>query len=190
MKTLSVVLLIFVIAACSKPNTAQKLDPDKKYYAEYQTGNQSATMFVCNDTLRIDFHENIIVLVDPNDYAHRWALHLIQDFSQSYLTGLHYNALASAAGYAYDWVPVNLNDAAAGQVTSTNVTVNGKQYVKVNVARTFEFFNKMGTAQAAQNQLNSLLQSTNQSVTYKLFYSDGNGFSISNDGTFKIVYSN
>lgn len=190
MKTLAVILSFFIIAACSKPKTAEKLDPNKKYFMEYQTNDQTAAMFVRNDTLRIDFHENISVLVDPNDYAHSWAIHLIQDFSQSYLKDLHFTALATAHGYSYDWVPVNLNDAASGQVTSTSVTVNGRQYVKVTIVRTFEFFNKMGTAQAAQNQLNTLLQTTNQSVTYKLFYSDGTGYSISNDGTFKIVYSN
>ena len=191
MKTLTIVLCAFLITACSKPKTTQKkVDPNKKYYMEYQTNDQSAALFVRSDTLRIDFHENISILVDPNDYANSWAIHLIEDFSKSYLEDLHFTAIATAHGYSYDWVPINLNDAAPGQETASNVTVNGKQYVKVNIVRTFEFFNKMGTAQAAQNQLNTLLQSTNQTITYKLFYSDGTGYSISNDGTFKIVYSN
>ena len=157
---------------------------------EYQSADQVAKLCVTNDTLRINFYQNVVFLVDPNDYANSWAIHLIQDFSKSYLADLHYTALASSSSYAYDWVPINLNDVAPGQKTSTNVVVNGKKYVKITVARVFEFFNKMGTIQAAVNQQNTLLQTTNQSVTYKAFYSDGTGYSISYDGTVKIVYSN
>jgi hypothetical protein len=190
MKTFVTILSVFIIVGCSKPKAPVKFDPNKKYYMEYQTNDQLASLSVRNDTLRINFHENISLLVDPTDYNNSWAIHLKEDFSQSYLKDLHFNALAWAAGYMYDWVPVNLDDAAPGQVTATNTTVNGKNYVKVTITRVFEFFNKMGTAQAAQNQLNVLLQTTNQSVTYKMFYSDGIGYSISNDGTFKIIYSN
>ena len=191
MKTLSIALLALIVFSCGKPQVAEtKLDPNKKYYMEYQTSDQLATMTVSNDTLRINFQQNLVFLVDPNDYTNSWAIHLVQDFSQSYLGDLHYTALASAAGYSYDWVPINLNDAYPGQKTATNVTVNGKNYVKITVSRVFEFFNKMGTAQAAVNQQNTLLKTSNNTVTYKAFYSDGTGYSISNDGTFKIVYSN
>ena len=190
MKTLSIALLAFVTFSCGKPQVAAKVDPNRKYYMEYQTSDQLAKMNVSNDTLRISFKQNIVFLVDPADYANSWAIHLIQDFSQSYLGGLHYTALASSAGYSYDWVPINLNDAYPGQKTVANVTVNGKNYVKITICRAFDFFNKMGTAQAAVNEQNTLLQTTNNTVTYKAFYSDGTGYSISNDGTFKIVYSN
>ena len=182
--------LLILITGCSKTNEKAKLDPNKQYYMRYQTGDQSVKMRVSNDTLRLDFYENIVLLADPKDYANSWAVHLKEDFSSSYLKDLHFDALASAAGYAHDWVPINLSDAAPGQKTSTNVTVDGKEYVQITIARKFEFYNKLGTNQAAVNQQNTLLQTTNHTVTYKAFYSDGAGFSISNDGTFKIVYTN
>lgn len=190
MKTTTFVLALLVIVGCSKPNDKPKLDPNKQYYMQYETNDQVVKTRVSNDTLRLNFYENISLLVDPKDYGNSWAIHLIEDFSKSYLSGLHFDALASAAGYAHDWVPINLNDAAPGQKTATNVTVNGTKYVKVTISRLFEFYNKMSSNQAALNQQTTLLQTTNHTVTYKTFYSDGNGYSISNDGTFKIVYTN
>lgn len=183
-------LSILSIVGCSKPSQKTTLDPNKQYYMKYQTGDQTVKMRVNSDTLRLDFYENIVVLVDSKDYANSWAMHLQEDFSKSYLSGLHFDALASAAGYAHDWIPVNLNDAAQGQKTATNVTVDGKQYVQVTIARKFEFYNKLASNQAAISQQNTLLNTTNHTVTYKLFYSDGGGYSISNDGTFKLVYTN
>lgn len=191
MKRMIPALLIFTIVGCAKPKEQAKVDPNKRYYMEYtQQNDQVVKMKVSNDTLRLNFYEKIVVLVDPKDYANSWAMHLIEDFSKSYLNGLHFDALASSAGYAHDWVPINLNDAAPGQKTSTNVTVNGKQYVQVTISRLFEFYNKLGSNQAAINQQNTLLGTTTDAVTYKLFYSDGNGYSLSNDATYKIAYSN
>jgi hypothetical protein len=190
MKKTLLFLLMLTAISCTKSSIKTKLDPNKKYFMRYETPDQVVKMHVNNDTLWLNFYENIVVLVDPDDYSNSWAMHLIEDLSQSYLKGLHFRALASPAGYANDWIPINLNDAAPGQKTSTNVTVDGKQYVKVTISRLFEFYNKLGSNQAAINQQNTLLNTTDHTVTYKLFYSDGSGYSLSNDGTFKIVYSN
>jgi len=190
MKQMILALSILSIVGCNKPNENAKLDPNKQYYMKYETGDQLVKMRVSTDTLRLDLYENIAVLVDPKDFANSWAMHLIEDFSKSYLKDLHFDALATAQGYAHDWIPINLNDAAPGQKTSKNVTVDGKQYVQVSIARKFEFYNKLASHQAALDQQNTLLNTTNHTVTYKTFYSDGGGYSISNDGTFKIVYSN
>jgi hypothetical protein len=189
MKQMILALSILIFVGCTKPKEGQ-LDPNKQYFMKYQNGDQAVKMRVSNDTLRLDFYENLVVLVDPKDFANSWAMHLIEDFSNTYLKNLHFDALATKQGYAHDWIPVNLNDAADGQKTSKNVTVDGKQYVEVTVARKFEFYNKLASNQAALDQKNTLLNTTNHTVTYKAFYSDGGGYSISNDGTFKIVYSN
>jgi len=190
MKQMILALSILSIFSCTKPNEQSKFDPNKQYYMKYQSGDQAVKMRVINDTLRLDFYENVVVLVDPKDYANSWAMHLQEDFSKSYLKDLEFNALATPVGYAHNWVPVNLNDAAPGQKTSTNISVDGKQYVQVTIARKFEFYNKLANNQAALDQKNTLLNTTNHTVSYKAFYSDGAGYSISNDGTFKIVYSN
>lgn len=177
-----------VLSGCVKNNQVEPIDPNKAYTMIYKNDDQVAKMRVSGDTLRLDFYENIVVLVDPKEYANTWAMDLIEDFSQSYLNGLHFDALASAAGYAHDWIPINLNDAAPGQKTSTNVTVDGKSYVQVTIKRKFEFYNVLGSNQAAQDQLNTLLSTTTDKVKYKLFYSYDNIYSLSNDGTFTIAY--
>ncbi|HEY6956905.1 MAG TPA: hypothetical protein VI385_16750 [Flavisolibacter sp.] len=187
---LALSMLLTIATGCVKSNTKAKLDPNVAYYMKYETSDQAVKMRVIGDTLRLNFNETINVLVDPKDYANSWAIHLNEDFSQSYLNGLHFDALATAKGYAHDWVPINLNDAAPGQKTATNVTEDGKQYVKVTITRVFEFYNVLSSNQAAVAQQNTLLNTTNQTVTYKLYYSDGSGYSKSNDGTFKLVYSN
>ena len=189
-KMIPALLFAFVIVSCTKPKEDVQIDPNKPYYMKYQNSDQLVKMRVSNDTLRMNFYENISILVDPNDHKHSWALELIEDFSKSYLNGLHFDAYASDAGYAHDWVPINLNTAAPGQVTTADVTVNGKQYVQISVSRVFEFYNKLGTHQAALDKQNTLLQTTSDSVTYKMFYYYNRVYSLSNDGVFKIVYQN
>ena len=182
-------LSILTIAGCSKPKEPATLDPHRQYEMKYKNGDQIVKTFVRNDTLWLHFNENVVVLVDPNDYENTWGMALIQEFTNSYLKDLHYIGLATAGGYSYDWMPINLNDVAPGQKTSANVTVDGKKYVQVTVSRLFEFFQKMGTTQAAVDQQNIVLQRTNDSVLYKTFYAANGIFSLSNDASFKLVYT-
>jgi hypothetical protein len=188
-----VILPLFAILACTScTKTAREIpqiDPNKAYTIKYNTSDQIAKTRVSNDTLRLDLYQNINFLLDPNEYANTWALHLVQDFSKSYLRDLHYDAIAIVPGqYAHDWVPINLNDAAEGQKTITNVIFEGKKYVQISLKRTFEFYSVLGSNQTATEQQNVLLQTSTDSVTYKAFYSYNNVYSLSSDSTFKIVY--
>jgi hypothetical protein len=189
MKKMILALSILAITSCSKPTEKATLDANRQYEMKYKNGDQIVKTLVRNDTLWLHFNENVVVLVDPNDYANTWGMALTQEFSNSYLKDLHYFGLATPAGYFYDWMPINLNDAAPGQITSTNVTVDGKKYVQITISRLFEFFQKMGTPQAATDQQNIVLQRSNDNVLYKIFYSANGIFSLSNDATFKIVYT-
>jgi len=190
MKQMILALSILTIVGCSKPKEEAKLDPNRQYSMKYINGDQVVKSRVSNDTLWLNFYQKIDLLVDPNDYANTWGMALIQDFSNSYLKDLHFYGVATPTlNHSYDWMPINLNDAAPGQVTSTNVTVDGKKYVQVTIARLFEYFNKMGTTQAAVDLQNTVVQRTNDVVLYKAFYAAGGVFSLSNDATFKIVYT-
>jgi len=183
-------LILIAYASCNKPPQDIPFDPNKPYTIKYKTDDQVAKMRVVNDTLRLDFYQKINFLLDPYDHSHTWALHLIQDFSHSYFKDLHFNAIATEAGYAHDWVPVNLNDVAPEQKTISKVTFEGKEYDQVSLTRVFEFYSVLGSHQAAINQQNVLLQTTTDFVIYKAFYSFDNKYSISNDANFKIVYTN
>lgn len=187
------ILLAFVILAfvsCTKKNTVDApFDPNKQYAVKYQTSDQTVKTRVVNDTLRLDFYQNVNLLVDPYDYAHTWALDLMQDFSNSFLKDLHFDTPANTpAGSVHDWVPVNLNDVGPDNKTITNVTVDGKQYVQVNIKRLFKFFSAMGSSEAAIAKQSDLLKKTTDYVTYKAFYSYNNIYSVSNDANIKLVY--
>jgi len=187
---LPLVAVLFYTSCTKSAKETPPIDPGKTYSIRYNTADQVASTRVVNDTLRIDFHQKIHFLLDPTEAAYTWSLDLIQDFSKSYLKDLHFDAIANSAGYAHDWVPVDLNTVAPGQKTISKVTFEGKQYTQVTLNRVFEFYNKMGTHQAAINQQNALLQNNSDVVVYKAFYAYNNVYSLSNDGSFKIVYTN
>jgi hypothetical protein len=190
MKRIILPLFVLALASCTKPSVNPEIDPNKAYTIKYNTGDQVVKTRVSNDTLHLSFYQKINFLLDPKEYANTWALHLIQDFSKSYLNNLHYDAIAIQPGvYAHDWVPINLNDVAEGQKSTSRTTFEGKEYVQITLNRVFEFYNVMGSSQAALNQQNILLQTSSDIVTYKAFYSYNNVYSLSNDGNFKIVYT-
>lgn len=185
------VLSVVLYASCAKPaKETPPIDPTKSYTIKYNNPDQVAKTRVSNDTLRIDFYQKINFLLDPTEATYTWSLDLIQDFSKSYLKDLHFDAIANTAGvYAHDWVPIDLNTVAPGQKSISNVTVEGKKYTQVTLNRVFEFYNKMGTHQAALNQQTALLQNNTDVVIYKAFYAFNNTYSLSNDASFKIVYT-
>jgi hypothetical protein len=127
--------------------------------------------------------------VDPTEYQRSWALHLTQDFSNSYLNGLHFTALANSAGVATDWVPINLNDVHPSQKTTSETTVNGTKYIKVTITRLFKFVSVLSSNQAAIDKQNALVQDKNQSVAYSAFYSYNSVYSLPNNNVAKIVYT-
>jgi hypothetical protein len=187
---LSVSLFILILAGCTKQNaTDVPIDPNNPYTIKFDVNDQVVKTTVDNDTLRLDFSQVISFLVDPTEYQRSWALHLTQDFSNSYLNNLHFKALANEAGVATDWVPINLNDVHPSQKTASDTTVDGKKYVKVTLSRVFKFYSPMGTQQAATDKQNSLLQTTNQTVTYASFYSYNSVYSLANTKVVKIVYT-
>lgn len=190
-KILSYTLVIMTLASCTKSaDVAQKpLDPNKKYSVSFDITNQQVKTSVVSDTLYLDFYQQVSFLLDPNDYNNTWALGAVQDFSKSYLNGLHYTCLAEKGNYAYDWATINLNNVNPSQKTVAETTINGKKYEKVTLARTFYFFNPMGTNQAAIDKQNALLQNKTDSVSYSVFYMYDSITSIPSNTTTAISYS-
>ncbi|MBO9619895.1 MAG: hypothetical protein J7539_12770 [Niabella sp.] len=184
-------LIVLLFANCSKNSqSVAQIDPAKTYAIKYDaTPAQSVVTRVNMDTLFLNFNENVIAQLDPQEYSMSWAIILQEDFSKSYLNGLHFDALASKNGYAHDWVPQNLNDAAPGQVTSTSVTVGGKNYTQVTVNRTFVFYNVLSNNQAAVDAQNTLLGTSTDAISFKLYFSYNLVNSLANSATFRVVYS-
>jgi hypothetical protein len=186
---LSVALVTLVLSACTKNSKEVPIDPNNAYTIKFDVKDQVVKTTVDNDTLRLDFNQVVNFLVDPTEYQRSWALHLTQDFSNSYLNGLHFTALANSAGVATDWVPINLNDVHPSQKTTSDTTVDGKKYVKVTITRLFKFVSVLSSNQAAIDKQNALVQDKNQTVAYASFYSYNSVYSLANNNVSKLVYT-
>lgn len=190
MKKMIFALCVIALASCTKPKVDVQIDPNKAYTIRYKTDDQIVKTSVSNDTLHLNFNQKINFLLDPAEFQNTWSLYLKQDFSKSYLKDLHYNAIANSAGYAHDWVPIDLNTVAPGQKTISNVTVDGKQYVQITLVRVFEFYDVLASHDQAVAKQNALLQNNSDVVTYSAFYAYNNIYSMSSDASFKIGYTN
>lgn len=188
-RILSIALVTLVLSACTKNDKNVAIDPNNAYTIKFDVKDQVVKTTVDQDTLRLDFNQVVNFLVDPVEYQRSWALHLTQDFSHSYLNGLHYSALANAAGVATDWVPINLNDVHPSQKTTSDTTVDGKKYIKVTLTRLFKFVSVLASNQAAIDKQNSLISDQSQSVAYAAFYSYNSVYSLANNNVSKIVYT-
>ena len=186
---LSIALFALAFSACTKNSKEVPIDPTKAYTIKYDVQDQVVKTTVDKDTLRLDFNQVVNFLVDPTEYQRSWALHLTQDFSNSYLNGLHFTALANSAGVATDWVPINLNDVHPSQKTTSETTVNGTRYIKVTITRLFKFVSVLSSNQAAIHKQNALIEDKNQSVAYAAFYSYNDVYSLPNNNVSKIVYT-
>jgi hypothetical protein len=188
-RILSIALVTIIFSACTKNSKEVPIDPNNPYTIKFDVSDQVVKTTVDQDTLRLDFNQVVNFLVDPTEYQRSWALHLTQDFSNSYLNGLHFTALANSAGVATDWVPINLNDVHPSQKTTSETTVNGTKYIKVTITRLFKFVSVLSSNQAAIDKQNALIQDKNQSVAYAAFYSYNSVYSLPNNNVAKIVYT-
>jgi hypothetical protein len=188
-RILSIALVTIIFSACTKNSKEVPIDPNNPYTIKFDVSDQVVKTTVDQDTLRLDFNQVVNFLVDPTEYQRSWALHLTQDFSNSYLKGLHFTALANSAGVATDWVPINLNDVHPSQKTTSETTVNGTKYIKVTITRLFKFVSVLSSNQAAIDKQNALVQDKNQSVAYSAFYSYNSVYSLPNNNVAKIVYT-
>jgi hypothetical protein len=188
-RILSIALVTIIFSACTKNSKEVPIDPNNPYTIKFDVSDQVVKTTVDKDTLRLDFNQVVNFLVDPTEYQRSWALHLTQDFSNSYLNGLHFTALANSAGVATDWVPINLNDVHPSQKTTSEVTVNGTKYMKVTITRLFKFISVLSSNQAAIDKQNALIQDKNQTVAYASFYSYNSVYSLANNDVTKIVYT-
>jgi len=184
-------LLISIFASCSKESgdKTPPIDPNKQYTIVYDVANQVVKTSVINDTINLDFEERINFLVDPTEYTYSWAQFLEEDFSRTYLSGLHFALLSDENVMAVDFVSRNLNNVHPSQKSAVDTTVDGKKYVKVKLARTFKFRNILSSNQEAINKQTQLLQTTTDSVKLSSFYYYSGIFSAPNIKTVRLLYT-
>lgn len=184
-------LFILFLAGCKKESgdNTPPIDPSKQYSINFELTDQTVKTRVTNDTLHLDMYEKLSFLVDPVEYNYSWALHMIEDLSQSYLNNLHYSCLSQLNVYAYDFRSDNLNHVHTTQKSVSDTTINGKKYVKVLLQRTIMFFSVHADNQAAIAKQNELLSAQNQTVTFSSFYVYNDVESVPSKTTAKVVYT-
>jgi hypothetical protein len=185
-------LFILILAGCSKNSSdnTPPIDPNKKYTISYEVNDQIVKTSVTNDTLHLDMYEKLYFIVDPTEYAYSWALHLQENFSSSYLNNLGYTCLSDQGVFAYDFRSENLNHVHSTQKSVSDVTINGKNYKKVRLERTIQFFSVFpNNPTAAAAKQNELVATTNQTVTFSSFYVYNDVSSSPNTTTAKLVYT-
>src|SRR5215831_10728466 len=161
-------LFILVLAGCSKQsgNNTPPIDPTKQYTISYELSDQIVKTSVSQDTLHLDMYEKLYFIVDPTEYSYSWALHLQENLTNSFLNNLDYTCLSDQNVYAYDFRAENMNNVHTSQKSVSDVTINGKNYKKVKLERTIQFFkvfsNNPSGATAKQNEL---VATQNQTVT-------------------------
>jgi hypothetical protein len=194
-QTLTFALLMLTIASCSKQsskddNTTPPIDPAKKYTINYDLNDQIVKTSVTNNTLNLDYYEQVNFIVDPSEYGRLWALILTEDITKSNLKGLHFSALNEEGTYATDWVSQNLNNVHSSQKITIDTTIGDKTYKKIKISRIFKFISPFTNQQAAIDKQNDLITNAkNDSVSFSTSYYYSGVYSLPNNGSTKIVYT-
>jgi hypothetical protein len=181
---------MLILAGCKKSDNTPPIDPNQKYTINYEINDQIVKTSVSHDTLFLNMYEKMNFLVDPTEYAYSWALHLKEDFANSYLNNLHFTCLSDENVYAYDFRTENLNNLHPSQKSVSDANVNGRNYKRVKLERTIQFFSVFPnnpTAVAAKQ--NELVATTNQTVSFSAFYVYNDVSSSPNVTTAKLVYT-
>jgi hypothetical protein len=164
--------LSLILASCNKnndeptPATSTPVADTGEYHIRFDLSNQDVTLRTSKDTLQMVYKEDVVLLLSQANYTNSWAVHLIENFSQSQLKTFHYSTVND--GYTViDWVDDNLNDLSTKIVSDT--TVENKKMVKIEVKRDFIFTNVYSNAQDAVNEEIQLLNTTTDQLVFSSY---------------------
>ena len=181
---LPAILMFMVFAGCIKKTDVTPIDPvvtateakdstktisndNLIHTIVFNMGLQVVKTSVTNQTLTLQFNENVNMYVTADGLNQSYAVHLLENFQQSQLAGLHFTTVNEYGITTTDWVDDNLNNVILKTVSDT--LVNNVPLKKINVNRPFTFTKVFDSNQSAINQQNTLLTKYNDKVTYKAF---------------------
>ena len=217
MKLYLMIVLVFLLAACSKnndvspqnskktttadstktstggisttlPDTTPKLTHDDSIHmAGFIIKPQGVKLSVTGTTLTMVFNENVNLLLTSEGYQKTSAVHLLEDFSHSMLGGFDFTTVAEGGNTTFDWADDNLNNVVDKTITDT--IINKQQMVKINVHRPFTFSKTYSSAQDALNEQALFIAKTTDTIyfTSYCYYLQKNYTSTSSSAT--LVYS-
>lgn len=169
--TISLLLLLSVFS-CKKTKTNENktssLDTNTFIHAiVVNAPAQFATTSVANDTLSIIYYENVNLLIPTAGYKASFAIHLVEDFTNTSLKNLNYTTYDAYGDVTYDFVDDNLNDVSAKAIKDT--MVNDVAMKKITVQRPFTFKKGYASLQAAIAGQDSLDSVTTDNMAFHSF---------------------
>ncbi|WP_461450989.1 hypothetical protein [Mucilaginibacter sp.] len=166
---LIVTILFFVISSCHKkgvaPSTASKVDTDAILHSvKLMSPPQYVSTSVVGDTLEMIYYENVRLSISDAGFTYSYAIHLIEDFSNTSLYKVNYITYDQAGNINYDYVDDNLNDVSAKSIKDT--TIAGVASKIITVQRPFIFKKHYATNQAAVMGQDSIDAVTTQNMNF------------------------
>jgi hypothetical protein len=125
---------------------------------------QVVKTFVNENVLTLVYTEDLSAVLDPKGFDLSYSIRLNENFSFSALSRFSYTVPAPNGSYTTDWAGNDLK--VLNEVTRTDVNVEGKAMVKLQLTRNFTFTKRYATAQEAINQQNTLLASKTDVVKF------------------------
>jgi hypothetical protein len=137
---------------------------DSIHLALFNVAPQKVYTSVSGKILTMKYDENVDLYMSAAGYQQTSSVHLLEDFSNTALKGFDFTTVAEGGNTTLDWVDDNLNNVILKTVTDT--VINNYSVVKINVHRTFTFFNTYDSAQAATDEQNLLIGKTDDKITF------------------------
>ena len=176
-KYITLVLIIAALSSCSKlqddivnpvkGGNETVNDGSGTYTINLTINDQEVMTSVKDDTLFLDYHEKVTLLLNPKDYENSSAVHFKEDFSKSILAGYHYRMLTNDNKYIYDSADDNLNNVTIK--SASTVTIDGKKYTKLELERVFSFFKAYKQQQLASEDQANVLKITNDKISFSSY---------------------
>jgi hypothetical protein len=163
------ITLFFAFSSCGKksvkPSTASTVDTDAIIHSvTLQSPAQYVLTSVVGDTLEMTYYENVKLSISDQGYTLSYAIHLIEDFSNTSLAKVNYITYDEAGDINYDYVDDNLNDVSAKSVKDT--IIGGVASKVITVQRPFIFKKPYATNQAAIMGQDSIDAVTTQNMNF------------------------
>lgn len=174
------VLILSAFASCKKANLAPlnptsstggtSTQPSTNYAISFVTPDQVVATNVKNDTLVMVYHENVSLVLNPEEYASSWAVHLIETFDGTTLSGVDYTTVNPQGIAVHNVVDNNMNNVILKSVSDT--TVNGAAKKVMRVFRNFTFSKVYDSNAAAISEQNKLVGTKEQMSFSAYYYAD------------------
>lgn len=140
---------------------------DSIHMASFYIMPQSVVTSVSGTNLVLKFNENVNIFFTAEAYQKISAVHLLENFQNTMLSGFDYTTVAEGGNTTTNWVDDNLNNVRGKTVKDT--TINKVAMVKINVQRQFTFYKIYSSNQAALNEQAAFLNDKTDLVTFSSY---------------------